>query len=140
MHEGKLLCVRHKEGENAISGRAWCLPGGGLDPGEALLPAVEREMVEETGVKPQVGNLLYIQQFAFEDREFLELFFHVTNAEDYLNIDLSGTSHGATEIDEIAFIDPSISDVLPKFLSTEPLEAMIASAGPPKIFSQQLKK
>lgn len=139
MHEGKLLCVRHKGYENSISAGSWCLPGGGLDPSEALVPAVEREMIEETGVKPQVGNLLYIQQFAANDKEFLEFFFHVTNAQDYLNIDLSSTSHGGTEIDEISFIEPGTSEVLPKFLSTEPLEEVIVAAGPPKIFSQGLK-
>lgn len=114
----------------------WCLPGGGLDEGEALLPGLEREMIEETGVKPQIGRLLYVQQFADDRAEYLEFFFHVTNSQDYLNIDLANTTHGADEIAEIAFVDPATCKVLPEFLSTEPLENTAASANPIKIISR----
>lgn len=117
--DGKLLCVRQK----AYNGRAtndandyWCTPGGGVDVGESLIPALERELVEETGVKPVVGNLLYIQQFSNKETEHIEFFFHVENAEDYMSIDLNSTSHGAIEIAQIDFIDTSEHKVMPTFL------------------------
>jgi len=47
----------------------------------------------------------------------MELFFHVTNVADFINIDLSKTTHGEEEIAEIAFIDASKEHVLPKFLT-----------------------
>lgn len=136
LHEGKMLCVRQRHYAGAVMSIAdnWCIPGGGLDPGESLVDGVTREMVEETGVKPVIGKLLYIQQFAYDGTEFLEFFFHVTNATDYLDIDLSKTTHGETEIAEIAFVDPATTDILPKFLTTEPLEAD-AQNGITRIFS-----
>jgi len=135
MQDGKLLCVRLKAYQTAIAGDFWCLPGGGVDDGEALLPALEREILEETGVKPQAGPLLYIQQFILDDTDHLEFFFHVTNAQDFQNVDLSKTTHGATEIEELAFVDPASTHILPKFLTTEPLPQKLKIPGPTQIFS-----
>ena len=81
VHNGKLLCVRLKPYPGALSTSTekvwWCLPGGGLDVGESLVKGVEREIIEETGVTPKVGALLYIQQFATPDTdtEHMEFFF-----------------------------------------------------------------
>jgi len=138
LHEGKLLCAKlkpYKDSLQKYGNEYWCLPGGGLDEGEPLIAGVEREMFEETGIKPVVGNLLYVQQFAQGEREFIEFFFHITNSEDYLHIDLSKTSHGEEEIEEIDFIDPAVTYVLPKFLSSEELETFANSNQPTKIFS-----
>lgn len=133
INDDKLLCVRLKGKDRVTPQDYWCLPGGGVDDLEALVPALERELVEETGIKPVVGNLLYIQQFEHQNREHLELFFHVTNSQDYKNIDLEKTSHGATEIAEIAFIDPTTNNVLPDFL-TNPNLIQDAVDGVTKIF------
>jgi len=111
------------------------MPGGGVEEGEALTDAIRREMIEETGVTPQVGNLLYIQQFSFKDEEHLELFFHITNGEDYLQVDLSKTSHGTAEIAEIKFVDPATTVILPKFLTTEPLVEHAAQQKPVTLFA-----
>lgn len=141
LHEGKLLCVRLKPYKGSLREGAeaatdyWCLPGGGLEDGESLVAGVTREMVEETGVNPVVGNLLYIQQFMHGDKDYLEFFFHITNSQDYLDIDLSKSSHGLEEIAEIGFIDPAKLYVMPTFLSTEALQDHAATNGPPKIFS-----
>ena len=138
LHQGKLLCVRLKPYHEVSASMAssWCLPGGGLDEGEALIPGLEREMVEETGVKPDVGNLLYVQQFTYNEKDYLEFFFHVTNSEDYLDIDLSKTTHGAEEIAEIGFVEPAATKILPEFLMTEPLESFAASNAPTKAISR----
>lgn len=116
--DGKLLCFRLKPYRHRISGEYWCIPGGGVDSGEALLPALERELIEETGIAPVIGRLLYIQQYKPHDqnREDLEFFFHITNPEAYTNIDLSKTSHGETEVEEFAFIEPREHTVKPTFL------------------------
>jgi 8-oxo-dGTP diphosphatase len=135
LKDGKLLCVRQKSYEGSISktNNYWCIPGGGIDAGESLVDCCAREMFEETGIKAEVGNLLYIQQFAHEGTEYLEFFFHITNAKAYENIDLSKSSHGETEIEEIAFIDPSQEEVLPRFFRDEPLQAD-AAAGQTRFF------
>lgn len=125
LHDGKLLCVKLKPYKGAVSGAKdyWCLPGGGLDPRESLVDGVRREMVEETGIEPVVGNLLYMQQFDYDGREYLEFFFHVTNAVDYLDIDLSKSSHGLEEIAEIGFITPAEHNVKPLLLREVDLAA-----------------
>ena len=130
LHDGKLLCVRKKSavGSTAVENSYWNLPGGGLDPNESLADGLRREMMEETGIAATVGSLMYIQQFADEDTEYLEFFFHVTNGADYLAIELSKTTHGLEEIAEIAFIDPTTMKVKPDFLMTEPLSERTDSA------------
>jgi ADP-ribose pyrophosphatase YjhB (NUDIX family) len=137
MLNGKLLCVRLKPYPGAAQAEYdfWCLPGGGVDEGEPLLDAFKREMVEELGVEPKIGRLLYVYQFARKDVDYLEFFFHIENPEDYQRIDLAKTTHGEKEIEELAFVDPANTVILPKFLATEPLADFIATSQPPKFIS-----
>lgn len=138
LHNGKLLCVRlrpYKGKIRAEGGNYWCLPGGGLEDSEALIAGIEREMLEETGIKPEIGRLLYIHQFAFNGIEYLEFFFHIANAKDYLRVDLTRTTHGQKELAEIDFIDPKKVRILPEFLATEALEFMATSNEPTRIIS-----
>jgi len=138
LYGGKLLCVRLKPYKDHLrrDNSYWCLPGGGLDEGEPLVAGIEREMIEETGVAPVVGNLLYVQQFIHGEKDYLEFFFHIKNDADYLNIDLSKTTHGLEEIEEIDFIDPAANHVLPEFLKTENLVEHVRSGIATKVISR----
>jgi 8-oxo-dGTP diphosphatase len=51
--EGRLLVVRRRFAPSA--GR-WSLPGGRVERGESLTAAVQREVLEETGLRVQVGE------------------------------------------------------------------------------------
>ncbi len=133
----KILCAKLKKtpGKDSTDNVGyWSTPGGGVDEREPLVPALERELIEETGIKPVVGNLLYVQQFVHNGREQVEFFFHITNYEDYESIDLTATSHGAIEIAEIGFIDPTSHTILPEFLTKRDLEAD-AKAGTTNVFN-----
>lgn len=61
-------------------GRTWYTPGGRLAPGESLRECVVREVYEETGLKVEVGNLVYVAEFWEEEfhRHKVECFFLAT--------------------------------------------------------------
>ena len=52
---GSILLVRR--GQPPQAGR-WTIPGGRVEPSETLAHAVERELLEETGVQVRCGPLL----------------------------------------------------------------------------------
>jgi 8-oxo-dGTP pyrophosphatase MutT (NUDIX family) len=104
----------------------YCTVGGGLDESEGLIEGLKREVLEETGVVAEVGKLLCIMQFT-DKHDNIEFFFHVTNTEDFKNIDLSKTSHGEEEIAEIGFYSPSEVTVLPEFLKEISVDDLINS-------------
>lgn len=111
---------------NGIPQPFYCTIGGGLDEGESLIDGVKREVMEETGVQAEVGKLLCIQQYT-DKHDNLEFFFHITNTEDFKDIDLTKTSHGLEEISEIGFFDPKEVNVLPKFLQEISIEELLLS-------------
>ncbi len=51
---GVLFVEHEKDG-----GTYWLLPGGGVDFGESLAEALEREVLEETGVIVETGDLVF---------------------------------------------------------------------------------
>ena len=117
--DGKLLAVKHKHGDN-IS-HYYAVPGGGLDPQESLVDGLARELREETGIDAVIGNLLFIQQFPSARAgyaEELEFFFTVKNPDDFININLETTSHGAEELAVCEFVDPASVTLYPEFLQS----------------------
>ncbi len=55
VHDGALLLVQR--GTDPGHGR-WTIPGGRVEPGERLAGAVERELLEETGLSVRCGGFL----------------------------------------------------------------------------------
>jgi 8-oxo-dGTP pyrophosphatase MutT (NUDIX family) len=108
-----LFLVQHK------GYTTWCLPGGGIDPGEGLVQALKREIMEELGVEAQVGRMLVVHQFKEDDvYQGPEFFFEITNVDDFERLDLSATSHGAAEIAQAEFRNPKQTERLrPAFLA-----------------------
>jgi 8-oxo-dGTP diphosphatase len=54
-----ILAAEYKDKE----GTWYTLPGGGQQRGEDLIACVQRELLEETGLKVTVGNVRYINEF-----------------------------------------------------------------------------
>jgi ADP-ribose pyrophosphatase YjhB (NUDIX family) len=115
LYEGKLLTVRHPHDTSFAA-----LPGGHLEWGEDVKGCLSREIIEELGVKPDIGRLLYINTFTQTDeKHYIEFFFEVTNGKDYLNTEKLARSH-AHEIAEIVWASPSDSiKILPKNLGED---------------------
>ena len=101
LHQGKLLLVKHPH-DTSFS----ALPGGHLEWGENLQSCLERELVEELGIKPKIGRLLYVNNYSQTDgKHYIEFFFEVLNGEDYANSNNAPTSH-AYELAEKLWISP----------------------------------
>ena len=126
----KLLCQRlkvYREHDRNF----WCTPGGGLNIGEPLEEGLRRELIEETGIDPKIGRLLFVQQFTEDGRkEQLEFFYLIENPVDYEQIDLSATTHGELEVEHVDFVDPTKETVLPAFLQTVDLDLYTSSIQP----------
>lgn len=135
--DGKLLCQQLIAGKSGERRDYWCTPGGGLDIGESLADGLHREMIEETGIAPKIGKLLFVQQFSEDgQKEQMEFFFHVENPEDYHTIDLAATSHGLLEVEHVDFVDPKTTPVLPAFLREIDIQACIDGNLPTLIYNE----
>ena len=135
--DGKLFCQQLKNNHSNEDEPFWCTPGGGMDDGESIHAALTREMIEETGITPEIGRLLFVQQFFDGEKEQLEFFFNVTNVSDYTQIDLSATSHGDIEINRCEFVDPKRERVLPAFLTELDITAYLAGDLPVYFHAEQ---
>ncbi|MEX2029103.1 MAG: NUDIX domain-containing protein [Candidatus Paceibacterota bacterium] len=102
MNDGNLLVVKNS-GNNFFA-----LPGGNLDPGEDIKKCLEREIVEELGVSPDTGRLLYINNFTDKNGlSSIDFFFEVKNGKDFVNCEKLNRTH-AHEIDSLVWA--SIND------------------------------
>ncbi|MHA1125056.1 MAG: NUDIX domain-containing protein [Candidatus Heimdallarchaeota archaeon] len=64
-HEDKVLLVKHVSG---AAQNQWCQPGGYVAVGESLTEAIEREILEETGVKTKATNLFMVRHYNRESK------------------------------------------------------------------------
>jgi len=95
IHQDKILVVKH-----TVINDYYALPGGHLEWGENILDCMEREIIEELGIKPKIGKLLYINNLIKDGVQNIEFFFEIINSADYYNAEkLTGThSHELVEI------------------------------------------
>ncbi len=112
LYDNKLLAVKHYVGANF-----YALPGGHLEWGERVMDCFKREIIEELGIEPRVGRLLYVNNLTIENgegKQSIEFFFEVLNSADFLDISKLGGTH-RDELVEICWIGTNDSRIiLPK--------------------------
>lgn len=64
IREGKVLMVQHNYGD--LNG-CWLLPGGHVEDGENLDAAVEREVMEETGIRAKALGVVAVRSRMLEE-------------------------------------------------------------------------
>ncbi|MBI5134431.1 MAG: NUDIX domain-containing protein [Candidatus Taylorbacteria bacterium] len=114
LHEGRLLVVRHAPDHRYVA-----LPGGGLEWGEDALACMKREIVEELGVEPKIGRLLYVNTFISGETQSMEFFFEILNGADYVGCEKLDRTH-AFELAELLWIKPdAATELLPRALAED---------------------
>ena len=115
LYEGKLLLVRHPHDTSFAA-----LPGGHLEYGEGLKECQKREVMEELGIEPDMGRLLYVNNFTQGDiRQSVEFFFEIKNSAQYAETKkLTGTH--THELAELVWASPDDDiKILPKKLEID---------------------
>lgn len=106
----KMLLVENIKNKNNF----YCTAGGKMEFGEDPRGTLRREIIEELGVEPKIGKLLYINTYNDGETQEVDFIYEVLNTTDYKDIEkLKGThSH---ELSKIVWLDrASDLKVLPK--------------------------
>ena len=102
----------------------WMPPGGGVEFGESLHQALEREFLEETNLKITVGELRYTNELLEGEFHAIEFFFDVTTL-DLENLSLGFDPEHETDqqiLKDIRFVkkeELAVVNVEPKFLESD---------------------
>lgn len=107
---GQVLLVK---GKTLFGGRDfWCAPGGGVEEGENIYVACERELTEETGHFGKAQKIVFVQDFEFQNSgRNIEIF--MVGDIDELKTPVPGHDHefrffGQTEFSEIFFLPEDV--------------------------------
>lgn len=108
LHDGRLLVTRRED--NSL----WCLPGGGIDPGETFAEAAAREALEETGIQVEVESVLAVYtdpDVVVRSRDGAKL--TQTYGVCFRARLISGTPGLSDEVTEVAWVDADEASRLP---------------------------
>jgi 8-oxo-dGTP diphosphatase len=100
--DGRALLI--KRGHPPLQGE-WSIPGGTLEVGETLVEGVERELVEETGVRARVVDLIEVFERVFRDEAGKAKYHFVIL--DYLCESVDGEARAGSDVTDVAWASES---------------------------------
>ena len=100
--DGKVVLVKRKY--EPLKGQ-WSLPGGMVEIGEMLESALAREMLEETGLRVDVGPVIEVFDRIMRDEEHRVRYHFVLV--DYLCWPADGSLQAGSDVDMAIWADPA---------------------------------
>jgi ADP-ribose pyrophosphatase YjhB (NUDIX family) len=119
-HGGRVLLVQRGQPPDA---GAWSLPGGHIEPGEAAIDAVERELHEETAIRAKILDIAGIKDVVQQNDRGAVIFHRVIIV--FCGFWLAGEARAGSDVSAVAWQD---MDGLGALSLTEGLAEMIAKA------------
>ena len=99
--EGRVVLIKRKY--EPLKGH-WSLPGGMVEIGETLESALSREMLEETGLRVDVGPVIEVfDRIMHDERKRVRYHFVLI---DYLCWPAGGTLTPGSDVDAAIWVDP----------------------------------
>jgi ADP-ribose pyrophosphatase YjhB (NUDIX family) len=99
VHRNRMLLVRRAT--EPLKGE-WSVPGGMLELGEKLRDGVRREVLEETGLKVEPGDVLDVFDSIFRDEKGRTQYHYVLI--DYLCRLVSGEAQAGSDVSEVRWV------------------------------------
>lgn len=124
--EGKVLLVKKPDGVGPYAG-TYLTPGGGVETGESIDEAVQRELYEETGVKAtNIRRVLFddavTENWNGEKTHYIMLLY----TGEYVSGDLKPTANDDDNLEVIKWFSPSELNAIPL---SPPLQKLLAVIG-----------
>ena len=115
MDGGEMLLVKH-----AADADYYALPGGHLEWGEDVRECLRREITEELGIRPEIGRLLYVNNFTGADGiQSVEFFFEIGRPQLFRDMGGPAATH-AYELADVIWAKPGDPvKILPKRLDDD---------------------
>lgn len=110
MDQGRVLLV--KRGRDPGKG-LWAVPGGKVRRGEPIAEAARREVLEETGLEVEVGEVIWVGEHLSEQHHIVLI--------DFAGTVTGGTLRAADDAEDARWVELSVAEDYPLTLTMHEL-------------------
>jgi 8-oxo-dGTP diphosphatase len=96
-----LLVKRGREPSKGL----WAVPGGKVDWGETMRSAARREVLEETGLDVEIGDVIWVGEHLSDDHHIVLI--------DFVGSVKGGTLEASDDAEEVRWVDLSAAEEYP---------------------------